>query len=112
VQARDASCRFPHCNRRSVTCELDHCTARSRGGRTCEHNLHPLCERHHHVKHEAGWYLTLLDDGTTRWTSPTGHVYDVPPYCHPIDPALGLTEHNALYDQPDQDQEPEQETAA
>ena len=84
-------------------CEIDHCRAWINGGKTCEHNLHLLCKRHHHLKHEAGWDVRILDDGTTRWTSPVGLVYDVPPYCHPIDPRLGVTEGNVLYDQPVED---------
>jgi hypothetical protein len=41
----------------------------------------------------------MLDDGTTRWISPTRHVYDVPPYLHPIDPARGMTDGNTLLDE-------------
>ena len=83
VIARDQFCRFPHCNRRAERCELDHRRPWPEG-QTCAAELHPLCKRHHHAKHDARWQVTLLDDGTTRWTSPLGHVYDVPAYRHPV----------------------------
>ena len=86
IKTRDQTCRFPHCQRRATRCEVDHCRARSHGGLTCEHNLHLLCIRHHHMKHEAGWLAVMHPDGTTTWTSPTGRIHTVPPYQHPIDP--------------------------
>ena len=88
VTTRDQTCRFPHCHRRAERCELDHRTPWP-AGQTCPSELQPLCTRHHHVKHDAAWHAHLLDDGTTRWTSPLGHTYDVPPYRHPINPELG-----------------------
>ena len=39
----------------------------------------PLCSRHHHLKHDAGWRLQRLENDTVRWTTPTGHTYDRPP---------------------------------
>ena len=49
------------------------------GGQTCPANLMPLCTRHHHLKHDAGWRLWRRKDDTVRWKSPTGHTYDRPP---------------------------------
>lgn len=48
-------------------------------GDTSVDKLQPLCRRHHHLKHEAGWQVRRLADGTTRWQSPTGRTYDRPP---------------------------------
>ena len=48
-------------------------------------NLQPLCARHHHLKHEAGWSVRREPDGTTTWTSPTGHTYTRPPDELPTD---------------------------
>ena len=45
----------------------------------CPANLMPLCSRHHHLKHDAGWRLHRLENDTVRWTTPTGHTYDRPP---------------------------------
>jgi len=79
VIARDKRCVFPHCRRPARHCDLDHAEAWCTGGETCEHNLHPLCTRHHHAKHNAGWTVQRPDDGSYRWTAPTGHVHIVPP---------------------------------
>jgi hypothetical protein len=104
VIARDQTCRFPHCQRRAERCELDHRRPWPEG-QTCPAELQPLCKRHHHCKHEAGWSVTLLDDGTTRWTSPLSHSYDVPPYRHPIDPSLGMSEGNVIIEPSDEHEE-------
>lgn len=85
VRTRDVTCRFPTCTRRAAFCELDHVYAWEHGGTTDADNLHPLCSRHHHLKHEAGWTVRRLRDGTTEWASPTGHRYRRPPEQLPID---------------------------
>jgi hypothetical protein len=79
VRARDRRCVFPGCRRSARHCEIDHADPWCTGGHTCEHNLHPLCTRHHHAKHNAGWQVRRLDDGSFRWTAPTGHIHIVPP---------------------------------
>jgi hypothetical protein len=73
IVGRDRTCRFPHCNRKAEGCELDHITPFN-GRNTTEANLHALCRRHHHLKHEAGWRVRRRE-GTTEWTSPTGRHY-------------------------------------
>jgi Domain of unknown function (DUF222) len=90
VIARDRICRFPHCHRPARRCELDHICPWRAGGKTTAANLHALCRRHHHAKHEAGWALARHPDGTTRWTSPTGRNYDRQPAIHPIDNTAAL----------------------
>ena len=80
VRARDVTCRFPGCTASAQTAELDHIIAWIDGGNTSANNLHALCRRHHHVKHEAGWKVHRRDDGTTVWRSPTGRSYEVPPH--------------------------------
>jgi hypothetical protein len=85
VTARDATCRFPNCARPAARCDLDHHIPWHRGGTTSAANLGPLCSRHHHLKHEAGWRIRRRDDGTTEWTSPTRHRYLTPPSALPID---------------------------
>jgi hypothetical protein len=79
VIARDRTCVFPHCRRPARLCDLDHREDWCTGGETCEHNLHPLCERHHNAKHNTGWTVERTDDGASRWTAPTGHTYTVHP---------------------------------
>jgi hypothetical protein len=85
VTARDQTCRFPHCNRTARHCEIDHRIAWNDGGHTDAGNLHVLCSRHHHVKHETAWRVERLDNGDTNWTSPTGHRYTKPAATYPID---------------------------
>jgi hypothetical protein len=85
VRAQRPRCCFPGCRRRARYCELDHVTAWTDGGGTCPANLQPLCARHHHLKHEAGWYVRCAPDGTTVWISPTGHTYARPPDELPVD---------------------------
>lgn len=79
VRVRDRTCRFPGCRRPATRCELDHRRDWDHGGTTSDTNLHLLCTRHHHLKHEAGWTVHREPDGTTVWTSPTGHHYRRPP---------------------------------
>ncbi len=79
IRARDRTCTFPGCRRPAARCELDHITAWADGGTTSENNLHPLCSRHHHLKHDTRWTVRRNTDGSTRWQAPTGHVYERPP---------------------------------
>ena len=85
VTARDHTCRFPHCNRTARSCEQDHVIPWAQGGTTSPDNLIPLCPRHHHTKHDAGWKTRRLPDGSIEWTSTTGHHYTVKPNTYPID---------------------------
>ena len=79
LRLRDQTCRFPGCRRDSNTCELDHVLAWADGGLTTVDNMHALCPKHHHLKHETTWQVHRCPDGSTRWTSPTGHHYHQPP---------------------------------
>jgi hypothetical protein len=85
VIARDRTCRAPGCERPAAQSDLHHVQWWSRGGHTNAANLVPACERIHYGIHRGGWTLTREQDGTTIWTSPTGHVYRVPPASYPID---------------------------
>jgi hypothetical protein len=75
VRARDRVCAFPPCRKAADKCDLDHRLPFSQGGRTSVDNLQPLCPRHHEMKHDHGWTVHRSPDGTTEWTSPTGHTY-------------------------------------
>jgi hypothetical protein len=70
---------FPHCQRPARHCEIDHGEDWCTGGDTCEHNLYPLCRRHHHAKHNAGWQVQRQPDDTYHWIDPTNHHYTVHP---------------------------------
>ena len=70
ITAQHPTCRFPGCNRRAIRCEADHIVPFD-GANTVIGNLQPLCSRHHHCKHDAGWAVSRDSDGTTWWISPT-----------------------------------------
>jgi hypothetical protein len=95
VRAQRPRCCFPGCRRRAVRCDLDHVLPWSAGGETSVANLQPLCSRHHHVKHEAGWSVRGAPDGATIWTSPSGHTYVRPPDELPIDTTTDATADKA-----------------
>lgn len=78
VQYRDLMCTAPGCRRRAEACDVDH-IARHPTGPTCPCNLHPLCRRHHRMKHLSGATVVRLPTGETVWTMPTGHVVTRPP---------------------------------
>ena len=83
LQARDVTCQFPGCGMPAYRSELDHIVPfGSSGGRTSASGMCALCKRHHQAKTKYGWQLERLDDGTLRWTSPEGRVYDVPQTDH------------------------------
>lgn len=73
IRARDRTCRFPRCSRRSTACDLDH-TVRYPDGPTSADNLAAVCRRHHRLKHEAGWSVEQTGDATLVWRSPMGSV--------------------------------------
>jgi hypothetical protein len=79
IITRDNTCTFPGCRHPAKLCDLDHSNAWSNGGGTDPNNVAALCQRHHHAKHHAGWHVKHLPDGTSAWTSPTGHTYARPP---------------------------------
>ncbi|MDQ6850401.1 MAG: HNH endonuclease [Actinomycetota bacterium] len=80
---------MPGCNRAAERSEIDHIMPWEHGGSTDAANLHTLCARHHHLKHEAGWHVTRDNDtGMTEWASPTGRRYQKPPDPYPIDTTL------------------------
>ena len=78
VRARDRHCRFPGCSVPAKRCHLDHVTAFPHGD-TVEDNLQCLCAAHHGFKHHAGWTVTMTDDGTCAWTTPTGTTHTTTP---------------------------------
>ena len=86
VVARDRTCRFPGCRRRTETAELDHVLAWEHGGRTNAGSLLALCVRHHKLKHEAaGWSVRLAANGQATWTSPAGKARTTEAATYPTD---------------------------
>jgi Domain of unknown function (DUF222)/HNH endonuclease len=85
IVARDRSCTFPGCAQPAVRCDLDHVRSYRRGGATDPANLQALCRRHHRAKHRTEWTPSRDGDGSTTWTSPTGHAYRTKPPPMPLD---------------------------
>jgi Domain of unknown function (DUF222) len=78
IRARTARCCAPGCGAQAITGEIDH-TIPYPAGETCEHNLSPPCQRHHHAKHAPGWKLEQPEPGVMRWTTPSGRSYTTRP---------------------------------
>jgi hypothetical protein len=80
------TCRFPGCRQPSRRCDLDHATPfdhadPAAGGPTSDHNLIPLCRRHHRLKTFTDWTPhpdTTATVGVVTWTSPTGATHTSP----------------------------------
>jgi hypothetical protein len=73
------SCAIPGCGVHYDRCKLHHVIWWRHGGRTDLDNLLPVCVRHHHKIHDAGWNITLgpnreltirFPDGTAQSTGP------------------------------------------
>ena len=88
IRLRDQTCSAIGCRLPADKCDLDHLIAHP-DGPTCACNLHPLCRRHHGMKTHTAWQVTMLDDGSRLWTSPTGHTYLRP--ARPFLPAPKVT---------------------
>jgi Domain of unknown function (DUF222) len=73
-----ARCCAPGCGAQAITSEIDH-TIPHPAGATCQCNLSPVCQRHHHAKHAAGWDLQQTQPGVMRWTTPSGRTYTTHP---------------------------------
>jgi hypothetical protein len=74
-----ATCGIPGCGVHYDRCKLHHVIWWRHGGRTDLDNLLPVCVRHHHKIHDAGWNITLgpnrqltihYPDGTVQSTGP------------------------------------------
>jgi hypothetical protein len=78
IRARTARCCAPGCGARAITSEIDHTTPHPAGA-TCQCNLGPACQRHHHAKHAPGWKLQQTQPGVMRWTTPSGRTYTTRP---------------------------------
>ena len=81
LQSRDGGCRFPGCDRSKFT-HAHHIRHWADGGETRLSNLVTLCSYHHHLVHEGGYGVRVVD-GMIEFTSPGGQ---------PI-PASGWSQH-------------------
>jgi hypothetical protein len=83
IRLRDGYCRFPGCNAPAERCEVDHAVPYDAGGPTDLWDLGPLCKHHHQMKTGGYWHIiTSHRNGTCRWRSPLGRIYDHTPPEH------------------------------
>jgi hypothetical protein len=87
IKARDKTCRAPDCCRHpATTCDTDHRQPWAEHGPSHRGNLEAICRHHHRLRHEHGYTITHLPDGTFLWQAPNGRTYHVP-----LDTTLHLT---------------------
>jgi hypothetical protein len=80
IRLRDGYCRFPGCNAPAERCDIDHVVPYDAGGPTDLWDLGPLCKHHHQMKTGGYWHIiTSHRNGTCRWRSPLGRIYDHTP---------------------------------
>jgi hypothetical protein len=80
IRLRDGYCRFPGCNAPAERCEVDHVVPYDAGGPTDLWDLGPLCKFHHQMKTGGYWHIIASHrDGTCRWRSPLGRIYEHTP---------------------------------
>ena len=72
---REGICDNPICTVPGPRCDLDHLVPSPRGP-TSACNLGPKCRGDHRAKTHAGHRSVRTGPHTTRWQTPTGHVYD------------------------------------
>ena len=84
IQVRHATCTGPGCRRPAVNCDIDHNTPYEAGGRTCMCNGNPKCRHDHRLKQDPRWMAEQLENGSVRWTTPSGRQYTTEPTRYPI----------------------------
>ena len=78
--ARDATCRFPGCERRRFL-DAHHVHHWAHGGETSLDNLIHLCRHHHRLVHEGGCSVEFSRDGSATFRGPRG--FELPPAPRP-----------------------------
>jgi hypothetical protein len=69
------TCAHPHCDVPFDYCQIHHVVPWEVLGLTDLANLLPLCARHHHLVHEAGWQLSMTPDRTIVLCRPDGSEF-------------------------------------
>src|SRR5438309_5733825 len=92
IRARDGGCVFPNgaggrCGMPAQYCDVHHVIHRAHGGEHSLTNCWTLCSFHHHLVHEGGFAMAVLDDGMLEFRSPDGAIFPpaAPPF-RPFDP--------------------------
>jgi hypothetical protein len=74
-----SSCGWDRCDRPISWCQLHHIHQWEHGGCTDFDNLVPLCTHHHHLVHDGGWSIRLLDDRRLELRRPDGTLHAITP---------------------------------
>jgi hypothetical protein len=83
--ARERVSAFPGSTIPAARCDIDHAQPYPHGG-TDRDNLGPFDRRAHRAKTHGDWTAHRTPDGTTHWTSPTGHTYQNRPHDYRLGP--------------------------
>jgi hypothetical protein len=83
--ARDRTSTFPGSTVPASRCDIDHNTPYPTGPTNAD-NLAPFDRRAHRAKTHAHYTAQRTPDGTTRWTTPTGHTYKTRPHDYRLGP--------------------------
>jgi len=74
VTYRDGVCNADTCHTSAFRCDLDHVVPVPEGPTTAI-NLKDRCRKHHRAKTHAGHQTERTGPHTTKWTTPSGHIY-------------------------------------
>ncbi len=76
IAVRDGGCVFPGCDAPIGWLDAHHVDPFDHGGPTDTDQMAGLCRWHHrHVAHGARWTMGITTDGSTWFTSPSGHTF-------------------------------------
>jgi hypothetical protein len=78
LRARFPTCVAPGCRQPAHLSDLDH-TEPFPAGATDQHNMRPLCRRHHRNKTLGGARIHTTPDGTLTWITKRGHRFPYQP---------------------------------
>jgi hypothetical protein len=78
LDSRDASCRFPGCERRRFV-DAHHIRHWAEGGETSIDNLVLLCRHHHRLVHEGGYTVTRMGRDAFEFRTPRGRIIQPSP---------------------------------
>jgi hypothetical protein len=84
TEVRHATCTGPGCRRPAGRCDFEHNVPYEAGGRSCLCNGNPKCRHDHRLKQHPRWNAEQLDNGSVRWTAPSGRQYVTEPTRYPV----------------------------
>jgi hypothetical protein len=83
LKAMYPTCAHPGCRVVFDDCHIHHIDEWDHGGHTDIGRLLPICNRHHHLVHDAGWHIDVDPARIITVTRPDGHHEHHTPYRSP-----------------------------